>query len=316
MRPGIGQGGGPTSDFLRMAAQLGIKDVIVNQPSIPANGGRWDVSDLVGLRINVENHGLRLAAIENTPIGFRDQIITGGPRRDEQIENMKHNVAAMARAGIPAYTYSWKYPRIYRTGYEDIRCGALGTAFDAEQAKDWPSIVDREIPEEEAWGYLEDWIKTITPVAEEEGIRLGLHPNDPPIPRICGVPQLMRSFDAFKRLIEIYPSHHNSVLLCQGSFSQMQGEDIYEMIQYFAERKTIIYVHFRNVSGQVPKFHEEFINTGYVDMYRAMKIYRDNGFDGFFMDDHVPITTGDTPYGHRARAFANGYIQATLDALA
>jgi len=95
----------------------------------------------------------------------------------------------------------------------------------------------------------------------------------------------------------------------------MQGEDIYEMIRYFGARKKILYVHFRNVSSPVPRFHEEFINTGYVDMYKAMKIYHEVGFDGFFIDDHVPQTYGDTPWGHRGRAFAIGYIQAMIEAV-
>ena len=99
------------------------------------------------------------------------------------------------------------------------------------------------------------------------------------------------------------------------TFSEMQGDDIYEMIRYFGERGKILYVHFRNVSGQVPNFHEEFINTGYVDMYRAMKIYHEVGFDSFFIDDHVPQTFEDTQWGHRGRAFANGYIQAMIEAV-
>jgi mannonate dehydratase len=87
------------------------------------------------------------------------------------------------------------------------------------------------------------------------------------------------------------------------------------MIRYFGERKKIMYVHFRNVSGTVPEFREEFVNTGHVDMYKAMTIYNDVDFDGFFIDDHVPHTHGDTTWGHRGRAFANGYIQAMIEAV-
>jgi len=90
---------------------------------------------------------------------------------------------------------------------------------------------------------------------------------------------------------------------------------IYEMIDYFSSRKKILYVHFRNVSATVPNFNEEFINTGYVDMHKAMKIYHKNGFDSFFIDDHVPQTFEDTEWGHRGRAFANGYIQALIESV-
>ncbi|MCH7740971.1 MAG: mannonate dehydratase, partial [Chloroflexi bacterium] len=143
--------------------------------------------------------------------------------------------------------------------------------------------------------------------------------TDPPISPLGGVAMPLRSFAAYRRLIEIVDSPSNAIEFCQGTFSEMptvnQDEDIYEMIRYFGERKKILYVHFRNVSGQVPEFHEEFINTGYVDMYKAMTVYRDAGFDGFFIDDHVPHTHGDTKWGHRGRAFAMGYIQALIEAV-
>ena len=160
---------------------------------------------------------------------------------------------------------------------------------------------------------------TITPVAEEYGVRIGLHPVDPPMPEIGGVPSLLINFENYKRLLDIYDSPANSILLCQGSFSQFagadqdNGESIYDMIEYFVKRERVLYVHFRNVSGTVPKFHETFVNTGHVDMYKAMRIYAENGFDGFFMDDHVPMTIGDSDWSHRSKAYANGYIQSLIE---
>ena len=172
------------------------------------------------------------------------------------------------------------------------------------------------------WENLEYWIRAVTPVAEKEGIRLGIHPDDPPVASLGGVPRLLRSFQAYKRLMDIYPSDSNAIEFCQGTFSEM-NEDIYEMIQYFTERRKILYVHFRNVSDQIPVFHEEFINTGYVDMYRAMKTYCDSGYDGVFIDDHCPWIAGDRRNpgfpgnwgGYRSRIFAQGYIQAMIEAV-
>jgi mannonate dehydratase len=120
-------------------------------------------------------------------------------------------------------------------------------------------------------------------------------------------------------MIDIIDSPYNSILLCQGSFSQFagadqdNGESIYDMIEYFVKRERVLYVHFRNVSVTVPKFHETFVNTGHVDMYKAMRIYAENGFDGFFMDDHVPMTIGDSDWSHRSKAYANGYIQSLIE---
>ena len=269
---------------------------------------------LVGLRRTVESYGMKLSALENVPTRFYDHIMLGGPKRDEQIENMIYTIRNIARAGIPIFGYNWMPSQVWRTKPEYIRGNAEATAFDYSIAKNLPLTHDREYTEEEMWQNLEYWIKIITPIAEEEGIRLGIHPCDPPVPVLGGIPQLMRSFDAYKRLIEIYPSDSNAIEFCQGTFAEM-NDDIYEMIRYFGERKKILYVHFRNVSSQVPKFHEEYVNTGYVDMYKAMKIYHEVGYDSFFIDDHVPSTFQDTPYGHRGRAFAMGYIQALIESV-
>lgn len=315
MRPGFGQFRDATPEYLRFAAQYGATDVLLNTPNLPSAGGRWELHDLVKLRLTVEQYGLKLSAIENVPTWFYDHIMLGGPRRDQQIENMIYTIRNIARAGIPIFGYNWMPSHVWRTTPAIIRCGAVATAFDYEEAQRMPLTHDREYSEEEMWDNLTYWIRTITPIAEEEGIRLGIHPCDPPVPRLGGIPQLLRSFESYKRLIEIYPSPCNAIEFCQGTFSEMEGDDIYEMIRYFGERKKILYVHFRNVSGQVPRFHEEFINTGYVDMYRAMKIYHEVGFDSFFIDDHVPQTFDDTPWGHRGRAFANGYIQAMIEAV-
>ncbi|MCH7739684.1 MAG: mannonate dehydratase, partial [Chloroflexi bacterium] len=315
---GIGCGGVPARDVLRMGAQLGAENFVLSRPNFTVENGRWSMLDIANAKTIVESFGLKLAAIQIAPTHLYSEIMWGGANRERQIENMIHNVRMMARAGIPNYMYTWKDPRLLRTRSVPIRGGAMATAFDAEEAAQWPDIEGAGVSEEQVWANLEEWIRVITPIAEEEGIRLAIHPNDPPIPTLSGTPQIFRSFDSFKRLIEIVDSPSNAICFCQGTFSQMaagENPDIYEMIRYFAERKKIAYVHFRNVSGQVPKFHEEFINTGYVDMYRAMRTYHQAGFDGFFIDDHVPRVWNDTEWGHRSVAFAHGYIQSLVEAV-
>ena len=314
MRAGFGQFKSASPEYLKFAKQFGATDILLNHADLPGANGRWELQDLVKLRLMVESHGLKLSALENVPKYFYDHVMLNGPKRDEQIENMIYTIRNIARAGIPIFGYNWMPSLVWRTEPKLIRGEAEATAFDDSVAQKMPLTHEREYTDEEVWENLEYWIKIITPIAEEEGIRLGIHPCDPPVPKLGGVPMLLRSFDSYKRLIEIYPSDSNAIEFCQGTFSEM-NEDIYEMIRYFGERKKILYVHFRNVSGQVPKFHEEFINTGYVDMYKAMKIYHEVGFDGFFIDDHVPSTYKDTPWGHRGRAFANGYIQAMIEAV-
>ena len=314
MRAGFGQFRTPTPEFLKFGQQYGATDILLNRADLPVANGRWELQDLVKLRLMVESYGMNLTALENVPNNFYDHVMLNGPKRDEQIENMIFTIRNIAKSGIPIFGYNWMPSQVWRTEPKLIRGDAVATAFDDSVAQKMPFTHGREYTDEEVWDNLEYWIKIITPIAEEEGIRLGIHPCDPPVPKLGGVPMILRSFDSYKRLIEIYPSDSNAIEFCQGTFSEM-NEDIYEMIRYFGERKKILYVHFRNVSGQVPKFHEEFVNTGYVDMYKAMKIYHEVGFDGFFIDDHVPRTFQDTHWGHRGRAFANGYIQAMIEAV-
>jgi len=317
MRPGFGQFNTASSEYLRFAAQYGVKDILLNNPILQEEKpGVWSKKELVKLKLSIESYNLQLSAIENVPTHFYDHIMLNGPNKNMQIENMIQNIENMADVGIPIFGYNWMPSHVWRTNPRHIRGGAIATAFDYESAKDYPLTHDREYSEDEMWESLEEWIKIITPIAEKKNIRLGIHPCDPPVKKLGGIPQLLRSFDSYKRLIEIVDSPSNGIEFCQGTFSEMEDAKdggIYEMIDYFSSRKKILYVHFRNVSGTVPKFNEEFINSGYVDMHKAMNIYLKNGFDSFFIDDHVPQTNHDTEWGHAGRAFANGYIQALIE---
>lgn len=338
-------------EVLRLSAQLGVRDLVVyggpgsnTLPGSdqPLNKPHATYEDYQALRTRIESYGLRIAAMEG---GFVDRpkyrdLVFGGPKRDELIQELIAEIRDMARAGIPIFGYHWMANFVWRTKPARIRGGAEATAFDYETvksikdrasceqvlatAKGWPGncentefILSRHPSEEDLWKNLEYWIKAVTPVAEKEGIRLGIHPDDPPVPNIAGLPRLFRNHAAYRRLIEIYPSNSNGIEFCQGTFAEME-DDVYEAIKYFGSRNKILYVHFRNVSDRVPKFHEEFINTGYVDMLKAMRLYRDVGYKGVFIDDHCPTLTSDAPFpgnlgGYRSRIFAQGHIQALLD---
>jgi mannonate dehydratase len=319
MRPGFGSGIVPTAESLKYAQQFGAIDIVPSTDHMPGHNGRWALQDLVKLRITVETYGMKLSALENVPIHFYDHIMLNGPRRDEQVDNMITTVRNMARAGIPIFGYHWMPSMVWRSTPVTIRGDAVATTFNYEEANRMPLTHGREYTDEEMWENLEYWIRIITPVAEEEGIRLGIHPCDPPVDQLGGIPQLFRSYDNYRRYLDIYPSDHCAIEFCQGTISEMfdsKGDALYEFIAEMVQKKKVLYVHFRNVSAPNPEdFHEEFINTGHVDMYRAMKAYYDNGYDSFFIDDHVPQTHQDTEWGHRGRAFANGYIQAMIEAV-
>ena len=243
----------------------------------------------------------------------------GGPKRDEQIDNMITTIRNMAQAGIPVFGYHWMPSSVWRTAPKPVRGGAIATAFNYDEVKDLPFTHEREYTEEELWANLEYWLKIIIPVAEEAGIRLGIHPDDPPVKQIGGIPRLFSSYENYRRYLDIYESPNNAIEFCQGTISEMtdsSDDNIYGFIDEMVRRDKVLYVHFRNVSAPDPNdFREEFINTGHVDMYRAMKTYYDAGYEGLFLDDHVPRTQGDTDRQHQSRSFAFGYIQAMIEAV-
>ena len=328
-----------TDEVLITSAQLGVKDIIfyggpgsalLPGTNEPHGKGRNTYDDYAALRERVESFGLNLVACEGGFIAeqkFHD-IAFGGPKRDELVKELAGEIADMGRAGIPILGYHWMVASVWRAGNTQVRGGAEATLWDSDSRDKKPiqqiGIAGHyDISQENMWNCLEYWIRAITPIAEEAGIRLGIHPDDPPVPELDGIPRLLGSFDAYKRLVSIVDSPANAIEFCQGTFSEMADaadDGIYEMIRYFTERNKVLYVHFRNVSGTIPKFNEEFINTGYVDMKRAMETYNAAGFDGVFMDDHCPLITGDTDFpgnwgGYRSRIFAQGYIQAMLEAV-
>jgi mannonate dehydratase len=233
---------------------------------------------------------------------------------------MIHTVRSIARAGIPIFGYNWMPSNVWRTSFHTLnRGGSKVSSYDHHEHVNAPYTHGREFTEEEMWENLEHWIKIITPIAEEEGIRLGIHPPDPPVKSVGGIPRLLTGFEEYKRLIEIVDSPSNAIEFCQGTFSEMEDAadgGIYDMVRYFGERNKILYVHFRNVSNPGEPFQEEFINTGHVNMYKMIKVYQEVGFPGVLVNDHVPDTIGDTKWGHRGRAYANGYIQALMDVVA
>ncbi len=293
----------------------------------PHGKERNTYEDYLAFRERIESFGLKIAGCEGGFVASPKfhQVAFGGPDRDELIAELAAEITDMGRAGIPVLGYHWMPASVWRSGTVPIRGGSVATAWD--NGSDEQSAIGKiSIPDhydrshENMWEHLEYWIRAITPVAEEAGIRLGIHPDDPPVPELGGVARLLGSFDAYKRLTSIVDSPSNGIEFCQGTFSEMEGEDIYEMIKYFAERNKVLYVHFRNVSARVPSFNEEFINTGYVDMKRAMETYNAAGFEGVFMDDHCPLITDDADFpgnwgGYRSRIFAQGYIQAMLEAV-
>ena len=327
-----------TDETLTFVAQMGCSGVILNTPALTgltpfgsspigstrwpnpvaeAPPRRWDYLELLQLRTRIESYRLRLEAIENVPLYFYQKCILGLPGRDEQIENYQETIRNLGRAGIPILGYHWMANSVWRTSKDEpTRGGARTTVYDHALAKDAPMSFEREYTETELWANYEYFIRSVLPVAQEWGVTLALHPDDPPVDSLGGVPRIFRNLAGFRRSIEeVAPATNHKLDFCMGTWAEMGVEKMFEAMEHFGRNGKIAYVHFRNVRGAVPCITETFIDEGDVEVAQAMKLLVDIGFDGLIIDDHVPQMINDTLWGHRGRAYATGYIKGLLRAV-
>ncbi|MCO5222782.1 MAG: mannonate dehydratase [Thermomicrobiales bacterium] len=332
MRIAIGQFNELTEDKLRFAQQIGVRGVQMNTPRLPGEY-RWEAADLAALVARCAEYDLVLEAIENVPIHFYDKAMLGLPGRDEQIANYQTIVRNMAVAGIPILGIHWMPNAVWRTSHEAPgRGGARVTAFHmnaidrAGGSKAYVAKVDERLAtmvvedeptlsHDQMWENYAYFMRAVLPVAEEAGIKLALHPDDPPVPMLGGVPRIFGSVEGFIKGEEIANSPAWGLDLCLGCCSEMPAGalNVMRMIETFGPRGKILYIHFRDVQGTVPDFQECFIGEGNYDPSEVMLALRRVGFDGFLLDDHVPNMDDDTSWQHRGRAHAIGYMQGLMN---
>jgi mannonate dehydratase len=318
-----------SDERLKFMAQIGADGVHGTPAPGPADRGFYDFTTLITLKSKVESYGLKFYSVRLAPWAWVYKWMLGLPGRDEQIENYQRTIRNMGAAGIPILTYNMHALRFYRTSdHAPARGGARATSFDIDAVKNAPLMTTgpgadpslippehrRPVTDQQMWANLAYFLKAVVPAAEESGVRLALHPDDPPIPAIAGVARIMRSPEAYRRLIEMEPSDANGVHFCQGCFTEM-GADIPAEIRYFGSRNKIVAVDFRNVLGSPTKFREAFPDEGQADMAAAMKAYIEIGFDGPMTPDHAIHMDGDTEWGHRYWAYAVGHIRGLEQAL-
>ena len=325
-------------DTLAFAKQIGVSHIMIHIPDanmLPsAKEGYWSYEDLAALRGQVESHGLKLEAIENFDPSHWHHILLNGPRKAEQMENVKKIIRNMGKAGIPIMGYNFSIAAVAgRKNLPMARGGAISPVFNLADVPDidkplpaghaWGRQIDDPqgkvqdpVSLEEMWARYDEFMDEILPVAEEAGVKMAIHPDDPPVPEMRKVNRLMISTERYDRSFARHPSDANMVEFCQGTFSEMPygPEYVYDAIDHFTAMNKIAYVHFRNVRGQLPTYYEEFIDTGDVDMYRALQIYKKNGFDGMIIPDHVPQMQVGEPWTTGV-AYAIGYMRALCRAL-
>lgn len=323
MRVAVGQFSDLTEEMLRYAGQLGVSSIQLKRPIIPGDQ-YWQAEDLLHLRLKCESYGFRLEAIENVPRTFYDKVMLGLPGKDEQIEHYKKTIRHVGQAGIPILGHNFRPHGLYRTSWETPgRGGAKVSSFELNRVHDFENLpqfmppYEVKLNEETMWENYEYFMKAVLPVAEESGVRLALHPDDPPALEMGGIARIFSNVDGFKRAERMTNSTAWGLDLCLGSCSSMVGgaENVWEMIRHFGPKGKIFYVHFRDVQGTIPNFQECFLGEGNYDPAAVLIELRKVGFTGFLLDDHVPIIDNDSEYGHLARANMIGYIQGLLKML-
>jgi mannonate dehydratase len=298
---GLGDGGRTSEgqdDGIRRIKQLGIGYVLSGGSRIP-----WQEADLNARIERLKAEGLTLY---NLMIGGFRNTIYGRPGRDQEIEKVIQSIRAAGKAGLPVIEYNFYAHRAMEGYYELVgRAGAGYTAFDYDRMKDLPPL-EREGAHslDEMWANITYFLKAVVPAAEESGVRLALHPNDPPAPLSRGSAQIMGTLEGWKRLIEIVPSPANGITFDCGVTKEM-GEDPVEVCRYFASRKRINHMHFRNVRVEKPyeKYAEVFPDEGEVDMFGVMKELVRHKYTGTIYPEHPRALD----YDRQQPGFRRGY---------
>src|SRR3954469_12268750 len=325
IRIGLGQLQRLSRDDAAFARQLGLTTIQLNTPAIPSADGLWHEADLVRLRDDIAAQGLTLEALENVPIAFYDKVMLGKPCWEDQLERYCTTIRNVGAAGIPLLGHHFMPTFVWRTSLETRgRGGALVSSFDEDLVPqgnkvDYPQAPPTETADLEQMRLnYGRFLDATLPVAEAAGVRLALHPDDPPVAAIGGVARLFDSSEALGWAMERSGgSPAWGMDLCLGTVSEMIGgaDAVTRAIDLLGPAGRIFYVHFRQVQGTVPRFQEAFLGEGNYRPAEVLRHLADVGFDGFLLDDHVPHMVGDTEYGHRARAHAIGYMQGLLEAL-
>ncbi len=291
----------------------------------------WTYEGLRDLKAAIEAEGLQLEALENFAPQHWYDVLLDGPRRNEQMTHLKEIIRNMGRLGIPIMGYCFTIAGVWgRVEGPFARGGAMSVGFENPQQTQiprgmvWNMIYDPDsynpdnptefvgpVSADEIWRRFSLFLDEILPVAEEAGVKLALHPDDPPLPELRGAARLVHTPHGYDRVLDFRPSPFNTMEFCIGTLSEMPDSDIYEIVDRYSQTGRIGYVHFRNVRGKAPYYYETFVDDGETDMLRVLQILYANGYDGVLIPDHTPLIECDAPW-HAGITYALGFMRAAL----
>ncbi len=294
------------------------------------DGQLWNLEELLAIKTEIDAHGLKWEAIENFDPSMWYDVLLDGPKKHEQLERLKDQIRIVGNAGIPVFGYNFSLAGVAsRISGPFARGGATSVGMDGcddspvPTGMVWNMVYDPDAPEgylprishEELWDRLQYFLDELLPVAEEAGVKLAAHPDDPPMPVVRQTPRLVYQPHMYQRLLDLNPSPANNLEFCLGSISEMTDGDVYEVTDQYTRQDKVAYIHCRNVVGKVPNYKEVFIDEGDMDIIRIMKILKKNKYSGVLIPDHTPQMSCDAPW-HAGMAFAMGYLKAAMDHLA
>lgn len=318
-------------DNLLFARQAGATHIIAHTPfSDTRKAGDydaiWTYEELAGLRKMITDEGLVLEGIENFLPVFWSDILLDGPRKQRQMENIKTLIRNVGKAGIPIFGYNFSLAGVWgRVEGPWARGEAQTVAFrNPEQppiplGTVWNTVVDPDAPEgelapvshQELWERYTYFMHEIMPVAEEAGVVMALHPDDPPLPELRGTARLVYQPSLYQKVFDLLPSANNQAEFCLGTLMEMTEGDMYETVDHYSALNKVAYVHFRNVRGKVPDYYEVFIDEGDTDMIRILRILHKNKYQGVLIPDHTPAMRCADPW-HAGMAYAMGFMRAAI----
>jgi len=296
----------------------GVPQPIVPVDVPPPEHRPWDFMPLLLMVQRFREAGITVSVIEASPPMHRARLGIEG--RDEEIEWVITLIRNMGKLGIPVWCWNWmaviNWARTSVT--TPTRGGALTTSYDHELMERAGLTHVGTVSAEQLWENLRYFLSAVVPVAEEAGVQLALHPDDPPVPSLRGIARILITPQALQRALDLHPSPAHGLTFCQGTVSSM-GVDVIEWINHFGKHGKIHFVHFRDVRGGPTNFVETFHDDGQTDMLRAMQAYCRVGFRGVMRPDHAPTMEGEpnTEPGYMmlGRLFAIGYMKGLREAV-
>ena len=323
----VGTQHGSSDDILEVLCSLGVNNICSSLPSAKMDA-TWSVEALTKLRERVESYGIHLDMI---PLPLSSAYITKAempsimmaksPDRDRDIDTVCQMIRNASRAGIPSLKYNMSILGVVRTESTPGRGRSRYSTFVYDKAKQEPPLTEAGPVNDDAyWERITYFLERVVPVAAEHKTRIACHPHDPGMPYdkgYRGVHTVLGSVDGLKKFLSIKENPYHGLNFCQGTVSEMlqdPGKEILDVIRHFGSRKKIFNVHFRNIKGKFLNFQETYIDNGDVDMLKALRVYKEVGYDGMMMPDHVPRVAAD-PKGLQAFAYSFGYIKALIAAV-